>query len=111
MTLRAHHNVIPIAEERERRRAADLADDHAVRFEMCVPPGCFVDWRPELSLPSHPSAQALLAGLLQGIGEREKDGAMVGAGRRLAEAATRALPGPPRPWWRRWLGLRVPRVG
>jgi hypothetical protein len=44
MRLRAHPNVIPIAEERERRRAID---DHAVRFVMCVPPGCFVGWSTE----------------------------------------------------------------
>jgi hypothetical protein len=88
MRLRAHANVVPIDEERERRRA--------VRFE-------FVNWQAEPSPPSHPAAQALLAGLLQGIGEREKDRAMVDAGRRLAEAATRALPRPQRPWWRRWL--------
>jgi hypothetical protein len=86
MRLRAHANVVPIAEERERRRA--------LRFE-------FVNWEAEPSTPSHPSAQALLAGLMQATGEREKDGAMVDAGRWLAEAATRALPGPPRPWWRR----------
>jgi hypothetical protein len=73
MRLRAHANVVPIDEERERRRA--------VRFE-------FVNWQAEPSPPSHPAAQALLAGLLQGIGD---------------EAATRALPRPQRPWWRRWL--------
>ena len=39
--------------------------------------------------PSHPTAQALLAGLMQGIGEREKDKALVSAGRKLAEAAER----------------------
>jgi hypothetical protein len=95
MRLRAHPNVIPIAEARERRRA--------VRVE-------FVDWRAAseaTSSPSqsHPAAQALLAGLMQGMGEREKDGAMVDAGRRLAQAATRGLPSPnPRPWWRRWWG-------
>ena len=38
---------------------------------------------------SHPAAQALLAGLMQGIGEREKDEALVSAGKRLAEAAVR----------------------
>ena len=38
---------------------------------------------------SHPAAQALLAGLMQGIGEREKDEALLSAGKRLAEAAER----------------------
>jgi hypothetical protein len=92
MPLRAHANVIPIAEERERRRA--------VRFQ-------FVNWQAEPSPPSHPAAQALLAGLMQGIGERERDQAMVDAGRQLAEAETRGLPSPcPPSWWRRWLRLR-----
>ena len=36
---------------------------------------------------SHPAAQALLAGLLQGIGERENDQQMQQAGNRLAKAA------------------------
>ena len=101
MTLRAHHNVISLADWRRTRGA-----DKAVRFQMCVPPGCFVDWRAEPSPPSHPAAQALLAGVMQGIGQREKDEAMVDAGRRLAQAAKRGLPEPcphqTRPWWRRW---------
>jgi hypothetical protein len=33
---------------------------------------------------SHPIAQALVAGLLQGLGERGQDGAMIAAGERLA---------------------------
>lgn len=81
---------------------------------------------------SHPAAQALLAGLLKGHGERHGDEAMVTAGVWLAGIATRepagmavlrdvlekvnrpawtrlqSLPRPappqeqPRPWWRRW---------
>ena len=122
--LRAHPNVIDMAEnrrEREQRRATSSA----VRFQ-------FVGWSAEMLTsaeiaalrreaketsafarkafahlrppPSHPAAQALLAGLMQDIGERERDSAMVDAGRRLAQAATRGLPPqcPQPPWWRRW---------
>jgi hypothetical protein len=54
--------------------------------------------------PSHPAAQALLAGLLQGMGEREQDAAMADAGQRLAEAAQKGQPAAPRGRWRAdWL--------
>ena len=33
---------------------------------------------------SHPIAQALVSGLLQGLGERDEDQAMIDAGERLA---------------------------
>ena len=47
MTLRAHPNVIPIAEERQRRRDAERGD-YPVRFVMSVPPGVlFVGWQAE----------------------------------------------------------------
>ncbi len=36
------------------------------------------------TLESHPIAQALVAGLLQGLGERDQDEAMIDAGNRLA---------------------------
>ena len=112
-TLRAHPNVIPIAEERQRRRDAERADE-PVRITVCAPPGCFVDWRSEPSRKSHPAAQALLAGLMQGTGERERDAALASAGQWLRQAATQGLPrpGPPQrqAWWRRWLGLRS-RIG
>jgi hypothetical protein len=104
--LRAHPNVIDMAAWRRMRGA-----NEAVSISLCAPPGCFVDWQPGPSPPSHPSAQALLAGLMQGIGERERDDAMLDAGRRLAQAATRVLPRPPQTWWRRWLGRRVSRIG
>ena len=39
---------------------------------------------------SHPAAQALLAGLMQGIGEKHGDQAMVDAGERLAAMALKA---------------------
>jgi hypothetical protein len=74
MRLRAHANVIPLSEARrarEQRAAARLQ---------------FVGWR-ATSPPSHPAAQALLAGIMQGVGERETDEAMAEAGKRLAEAA------------------------
>jgi hypothetical protein len=79
MTLTAHPNVISLAEwrrMREQRRVANQSDDDAVRFVMCVPP-----------VASHPAAQALLAGLLQGMGERDGDEALIEAGKRLARAA------------------------
>jgi hypothetical protein len=54
--------------------------------------------------PSHPAAQALLAGLMQGMGEREKDQALIDAGRRLAEAAQNGQQAAPERRWRpRWL--------
>jgi hypothetical protein len=83
-------------------------------------------------IPSHPTAQALLASLLRRHGERHHDEAMVAAGmwlacvvgqepagmqtlRRVLEEASRPAwmtlralprPAPPqeptRPWWRRW---------
>jgi hypothetical protein len=87
MRLRAHHNVIDMAEarrEREQRAAARVQ---------------FVDWCPAPP-PSHPAAQALLAGLLQGLGERDKDEAMADAGRRLAEAAQKGQPAAPGRRWR-----------
>jgi hypothetical protein len=87
MRLRAHANVIPLSEERrarEQRAAARV---------------CFVDWCPAQP-PSHPAAQALLAGLLQDLGEREKDEAMADAGRRLAQAAQKGQPAAPRGRWR-----------
>ena len=36
---------------------------------------------------THPAAQALLAGLMQGLGEKYQDEALLAAGRRLGEAA------------------------
>jgi hypothetical protein len=52
-----------------------------------------VERQPVISLllqaPSHPAAQALLAGLMQGVGEREKDEVLLNGGRKLAEAAER----------------------
>jgi hypothetical protein len=73
MKLRAHHNVIDIAEERWRREQEPAG------------PMMFVD--PPPPPRSHPAAQALLAGILQGWGERENDPALLDAGRRLGEAA------------------------
>jgi hypothetical protein len=58
-----------------------------------------VGWR-AASPPSHPAAQALLGGLLQGIGERENDEAMADAGRRLGEAAEKGPPAAPGWRWR-----------
>jgi hypothetical protein len=98
MKLRAHHNVIPLDEERRVREQQRAVDEAVI----------FVDWTTTTSAPSHPAAQALLAGIMQGIGEREKDEALLDAGRRLGEAATRkpvdAAPAAPRGRWRaQWL--------
>jgi hypothetical protein len=77
MKLRAHPNVVDLAEERRRR-------ERAVPFVMSIPPG----YRAVNVAPrSHPAAEALLAGLLLGIGERDNDAAMIAAGKRLADAA------------------------
>jgi len=122
MTLRAHPNVIDLAEKRRDRSAVRFQFVGWSSAEMLTPSEiqslrreaketsafarkAFAHLRPP---PSHPAAQALLAGVMQGIGEREGDEAMVDAGRRLAQAATRGSPRP-RPWWRRWLGLS--RIG
>jgi hypothetical protein len=68
MRLRAYPNVISLADWRRTRGA-----DKAVRFQMCVPPGCFVGWSTE------PAA--------------------VDAGRRLGEAVQERQPAPS--GWRR----------
>jgi hypothetical protein len=96
--LRAHHNVIPLAESRRERE------------RQSGPVMVFADWSAAPTAPSHPAAQALLAGLMQGIGEREKDEALLDAGRRLAEAAQTAPPAASGWRWRAnaiwtWLGL------
>jgi hypothetical protein len=54
MRLRAHPNVISLADWRRARGA-----DKAVRFEMRVPHGCFVDWQAEPSPQSEPATQSL----------------------------------------------------
>jgi hypothetical protein len=78
MRLRAHWNVVSLADarrEREQRRAAGVQ---------------FVDWSATpAARPSHPAAQALLAGIMQGMGELRKNEALLDAGKRLAEAARR----------------------
>ena len=60
MRLRAHPNVVCLAEQRrrmaEQRRAADLTDE-PVRFQMSVPPGgvMFVGWQTKpADTPSEP---------------------------------------------------------
>ena len=83
-TLRAHPNVIDMAEWKCRRMSSQ-----PVRFE-------FIGWRAAAQSagppPSHSAAQALLAGLMQGMGERQNDPALLDAGKRLAEAARKAQP-------------------
>jgi hypothetical protein len=75
--LRAHANIIPLSEARRARE-----QQAAARVQ-------FVGWR-ATSPPSHPAAQALLAGIMQGIGERANDGPLFDAGKRLAEVARKA---------------------
>jgi hypothetical protein len=140
MRLRAHHNVVDIAEAR-RERASGVARIQLVNFvgyqtqpaepsrpyfvvppEMLTPEEiaalrrrakensayfrkAFAHLRPsQPPQPSHPTAQALLAGLLQGIGERENDAALLDAGKRLAEVAQKGQPAAPERRWRpNWL--------
>jgi hypothetical protein len=115
--LRAHPNVISLADERrarEQRAAARLqlvgwrvppdmltpeeiaalrrrAKENAAYFREA-----FAHLRPSPPPPpSHPAAQALLAGIMQGVGERAKDEAMAEAGKRLAEVAQKGPPAAP----------------
>jgi hypothetical protein len=97
LKLSAHPNVADLAEERRLRTKSDEAPMLFVGFRTAPP-------------PSHPAAQALLAGIMQGAGEREKDEALLDAGQRLAEAAQKAAPAAPERrqrlgWLRRVLGL------
>lgn len=88
--LRAHANVLDLAEERRLREAE--------------PPILFVDPPPPPRSRFHPAAQALMAGIMQGMAEREKDEALLDAGRRLAEAAQKGQQAAPARRWRpRWL--------
>jgi hypothetical protein len=110
MKLRAHPNVVSLADARrarERRAAARMQFVGWRAVEMLTPEEvaalrrrakensayfreAFAHLRPKppaAAPPSHPSAQALLAGLMQGMGERAQDAAMTDAGKRLAEAA------------------------
>jgi hypothetical protein len=64
----------------------------------------FADLRQSQSARSHPSAQALLAGIMQAAGEREKDPALLDAGKRLAEVAQKGQSAAPERRWRaNWL--------
>jgi hypothetical protein len=104
--LRVHPNVVALDEERRRR-------ERCTPFVMCVPPPWFVarcTAPAEPAQASHPAAQALLAGVMLGIGERDKDAAMIAAGKRLAEAAQKGQPAAsgrrwPAKWLRTFLGL------
>ena len=78
MRLRAHHNVVDLAAERRAR-------EPAVQFQ-------FVDWVEAAPSPSHPAAQALLGGPMQGMGEWEKDEALLDTGKKLGEAARERRP-------------------
>jgi hypothetical protein len=63
-----------------------------------MPPVVFVNYKSASPSPrSHPAAQALLAGVMQGMGEREKDEALQSAGATLGRQAQ----GPARMPWRR----------
>jgi hypothetical protein len=92
MRLRAHPNVISLAEQR------------GAREHQSEPVVLFVDWSAAPAVPSHPAAQALLAGLMEGVGERTKDEAMADAGKRLAEAAQKGRAVAP---GRRWLANAI----
>jgi hypothetical protein len=102
------HNVADLAEERRRREERQAGEPRAVSF---------IGWKPYSPPPvpkSDPMAQALLAGLMQGIGERSGDAQMVDAGRRLAEAAIEGHQAAQEErkrlgWLRRLLGLLRPR--
>jgi hypothetical protein len=71
MRLKAHDNVADLAEE---RRLRAKPEGPLLFVGYCTAPP-----------PSHPAAQALLAGIMQGVGERDGNAAMLDAGRRLAE--------------------------
>jgi hypothetical protein len=90
--LRPYHNVIPISE------ALGIGMGPAGWCSACTDP-------PRPPRPrSHPAAQALMAGLMQGIGEREGDPALIDAGRRLGEAAQKGQQAAPQARQRpRWL--------
>jgi hypothetical protein len=115
MKLTAYPNVTSLAEERRlrgRRHLEAMSDEEFSRHMMAgmVFPN-FRAQEPEAAPPrSNPAAQALLAGILQGVGEREKDEALLDAGKRLGDAAQKGQQASPegrqRPGWlRAILGL------
>jgi hypothetical protein len=113
MRLRVYPNVVSLDEERRQRQAANVTDE-AYRFHTLggMVFGGIRAQEPETAPPpppSHPAAQALLAGLMQGWGERENDPALLDAGKRLAETAQKEFEKvsnsdtdlqSSRPWWR-----------
>jgi hypothetical protein len=94
MSLQAHSNVVDIEEQRRLREQQRSASEPAYEVMFVNPP----------PPPSHPAARALLAGLMQGVGERENDPALIDAGKRLGVAAQKGQPAAAERRWRpKWL--------